>query len=742
MEGEAKKRIKIDYGTGRMAISVPARYSVAATCAEAQIKIGSLLGKRSIKTLALPDDCELDTDACISEVVNDEILQPIFLPDCTGVGSTYRIDGVACMVSTDDNKIASSVADAKKLQGTVGQNEFERQDLEELRRVQAPEKKVLADTGGAGTGSVLQGSGPAKRRRSPSRGGVSKTEVASTHGPFAGRKKGGVVMSYALLVLMVAVAWLWLLQPPCSMSGARGENLFGCHCVEGYEPKKFHWLQNFLDGISIPVHPLMASLGACQACSPGSHSVTGSRCELCPRGRYQAYNAKTHCGQCEAGKFQDTRGSTTCKHCHPHSASPRGSGDVSACVCIEGFTKKGNACGPCARGTYKSTPGDGKCKPCPHLKTSSIGSSRLKDCSCKPGYSMGAGAECIMTASWVETFWTKHRDIDPMNLNVVFRDFQNSHADFELSGSQYSQGVDKTIVEPRLGEDGKPVLLLQGMKSRSVSSGESFAQWFTDVPGVNIRFDDTLKLQPTGNGRKFRFCSSDFFPLDNREGWPLVARERELGHKFWFTTEVSSTFIYRGNEEFFFSGDDDFWVFIGGQIAIDLGGLHPPASETLRLDEFPYRHEEGTLGLKLGEEYSIDIFHAERHTDKSNFCMETNIDFDGTLMSVSPPENRGEGTFERISVSLFGNLLGETSSWIFQNDCRFDDDRSRLLATNDRHRLKENLQHFLLAYHPDKISHNSPRCDKTVIARKFREFTEKDLKILRKRLKTGQPEYG
>ena len=215
-------------------------------------------------------------------------------------------------------------------------------------------------------------------------------------------------------------------------------------------------------------------------------------------------------------------------------------------------------------------------------------------------------------------------------LNVVFRDFQNSHADFELSGSQYSQGVDKTIVEPRLGEDGKPVLLLQGMKSRSVSSGESFAQWFTDVPGVNIRFDDTLKLQPTGNGRKFRFCSSDFFPLDNREGWPLVARERELGHKFWFTTEVSSTFIYRGNEEFFFSGDDDFWVFIGGQIAIDLGGLHPPASETLRLDEFPYRHEEGTLGLKLGEEYSIDIFHAERHTDKSNFCMETNIDFDGT----------------------------------------------------------------------------------------------------------------
>lgn len=72
--------------------------------------------------------------------------------------------------------------------------------------------------------------------------------------------------------------------------------------------------------------------------------------------------------------------------------------------------------------------------------------------------------------------------------------------------------------------------------------------------------------------------------------------------------------------------------------------------------------------MRIGEKYTIDIFHAERHTDRSNFCMETNIDFNSTLVLLRNKPDEGlfkldEGhdrgwwaskdTVENIFVSIF-----------------------------------------------------------------------------------------
>ncbi|MBC8071568.1 MAG: hypothetical protein IAG13_24795 [Deltaproteobacteria bacterium] len=42
--------------------------------------------------------------------------------------------------------------------------------------------------------------------------------------------------------------------------------------------------------------------------------------------------------------------------------------------------------------------------------------------------------------------------------------------------------------------------------------------------------------------------------------------------------------------------------------------------------------EMDTLGLTVGETYAMDIFHAERHTNESNFRIETTIE-----CFVTPP---------------------------------------------------------------------------------------------------------
>ncbi|HWZ89874.1 MAG TPA: fibro-slime domain-containing protein, partial [Polyangiaceae bacterium] len=92
-------------------------------------------------------------------------------------------------------------------------------------------------------------------------------------------------------------------------------------------------------------------------------------------------------------------------------------------------------------------------------------------------------------------------------------------------------------------------------------------------------------------------------------------------------------FSYTGGETFQFQGDDDVWVFINGKLTVDLGGLHPRTLGTVSLDA-----SATMLGLQKGNVYSLDLFHAERHTDKSTFRIDTNLSFVNCGTTESGPK--------------------------------------------------------------------------------------------------------
>src|SRR5690606_7172891 len=101
-------------------------------------------------------------------------------------------------------------------------------------------------------------------------------------------------------------------------------------------------------------------------------------------------------------------------------------------------------------------------------------------------------------------------------------------------------------------------------------------------------------------------------------GWVATTPPEESlsdDHNFGFTTELRYWFEYRGGEFLEFKGDDDVWVFVGGHLVVDIGGLHPSRTASVTLDE----STAASLGLEIGRVYEIALFHAERHTDKSNF---------------------------------------------------------------------------------------------------------------------------
>lgn len=69
-------------------------------------------------------------------------------------------------------------------------------------------------------------------------------------------------------------------------------------------------------------------------------------------------------------------------------------------------------------------------------------------------------------------------------------------------------------------------------------------------------------------------------------------------------------------------GDDDVWVFINNKLAVDLGGIHGPVSESINLD---------SLEIVVGETYPIKIFHAERRTIGTNV---TSKEFELTVVEA------------------------------------------------------------------------------------------------------------
>ena len=197
----------------------------------------------------------------------------------------------------------------------------------------------------------------------------------------------------------------------------------------------------------------------------------------------------------------------------------------------------------------------------------------------------------------------------------VVRDFKmgskpGGHPDFETA----PVGIETGIVANTLGADGKPVYAKTGVKSSSTTGKAYFDQWYNNTPGVNMAYVLALHLVDVNGTATFSATlPNSFFPLDNagfgNEGQP---------HNFSFTTEIHTAFTYNEGETFTFTGDDDVWVFINKQLVIDLGGRHAQTAKTVNID---------SLGLTKGNIYDIAVFHAERHTDQSNFQIQTTLSF-------------------------------------------------------------------------------------------------------------------
>jgi len=211
------------------------------------------------------------------------------------------------------------------------------------------------------------------------------------------------------------------------------------------------------------------------------------------------------------------------------------------------------------------------------------------------------------------------------NIKAVIRDFRgwassasdpggaaDKHPDFEPAQKVAEQG----IAAATLGSDQKPTFA-NTAGIQSVTSADTFSQWYRDTDGVNMPFpvDLPLTADPTDSS-SLSYDNQVFFPIDGK-GFGNQGQT----HNYSFTTEIHTSFTYKGGEKFTFVGDDDVFVYVNNHLAIDLGGIHSALTGTVDFDA-----QASQFGIEKGKTYNMDIFHAERHVIASHFRMQTKFE--------------------------------------------------------------------------------------------------------------------
>lgn len=133
----------------------------------------------------------------------------------------------------------------------------------------------------------------------------------------------------------------------------------------------------------------------------------------------------------------------------------------------------------------------------------------------------------------------------------------------------------------------------------------------------------TLENVKDQEGNILDTAGADFYPLEGER--KLSYENSETAHNYFFGMRYDVSFKigdYVGPMNYEFTGDDDLWVLLDGEVVLDLGGIHEATGESVNIwDKLGKTADELTPDEKE-KEHTLTVLYMERGAGNSNCKMK------------------------------------------------------------------------------------------------------------------------